>query len=83
MNNNYKFLFNYFVTKKSISINNLDRDLDLLNIRDNDKKSIIELYKNDINTYIQKNKFTKNDLTYINQSNFFNNLSINFLINIY
>ena len=78
MDNNYKFLFNYFVTKKSISINNLSRESNLLNITDNDKKSIIELYKNDINTYIQKNKFTKNDLTYINQSNFFKNLSINF-----
>ena len=57
MNNNYKFLFNYFVTKKNISINNLEEDLNLLNIKNEDKNSILEIYKNEIKTFIQKNKF--------------------------
>ena len=78
MSNNYNFLFNYFVTKKSISINNLDRELNLLNIKDNDKKSILKIYNNDIKTFIQKNKFEKDNLISIDKSNFLKNLSINF-----
>lgn len=75
MNNNYKFLFNYFKTKKSISIDNLERNTNIFKIKNSDKVSILKKYDYDIKLYIETNNLSKNDLKIIEKDEILKKIS--------
>ena len=74
MINNYNFLFNYFKIKKNISLDNLEQNNYIFNIKYNDEKSILENYNLEIKSYIDKN-LKNSDIKNIESSKILNNIS--------
>lgn len=63
MNNSHKFLFNYFITKKNISI----KEEYISRIKYEDKKSILQKYYFEIKNFINTNKLSNSDLKKIDK----------------
>ena len=76
--NNYSFLYNYFIIKKNISINNLENNENIFKIKIDDEISILNKFRLDIENYIVHNKISNNDLKIIEKFEILKYLSDNY-----